>query len=227
MTSGSVWAPAAGRARLLQEKGTDANTQEIMITSYAQADSPGRTPPRAAPGPVPPLRMPPRLPPGVVPVPPGPGQESVWDYPRPPRLEPEPERVRVVFGGETLADTHRALRLLETAHPPTYYVPLEDVCAERLRPAGHGSACEWKGRAAYFDVLGADGRVAEAAAWTYPAPRSPYVALRAHVAFYAGPMDACYVGAHRAEPQPGGFYGGWITPRVVGPFKGPPGTWGW
>jgi uncharacterized protein (DUF427 family) len=156
-----------------------------------------------------------------------PPSESVWDYPRPPRVEPTPRRVRVVFGGVTIVDTRRAWRLLETSHPPTYYVPIDDVATGVLRPAGGpGSFCEWKGMASYFDVASGE-RTAPRAAWTYATPSPSYEALRDHVAFYAASMDACYVDDERVTPQPGGFYGGWITSDLVGPFKGAPGTAGW
>jgi uncharacterized protein (DUF427 family) len=157
---------------------------------------------------------------------PGPGQESVWDYPRPPRLEPTPRRIRVVFGGVTIVDSTRALRVLETSHPPSYYVPLDDIVREHLEATAGSSYCEWKGDASYFDVIH-DGRRARKAAWTYRRPAAPYKALRDHVAFYAEPMDACYVDDEQVVPQPGNFYGGWVTSAVVGPFKGAPGTAGW
>ena len=157
---------------------------------------------------------------------PGPGQESVWDYPRPPRLERVPERIRIQFAGEGLAATAAAWRVLETSHPPTYYLPPGDVASGALRPAGGGSVCEWKGRAAYHDVV-LGGRRAERAGWSYPEPTRDFAAIAGHVAFYASPMDACFVGNEKAEPQPGGFYGGWMTRRIVGPVKGGPGSWGW
>jgi len=160
------------------------------------------------------------------PDPAGPGQESVWDYPRPPRLEPVPERLRVVFDGITLADTVRGWRVLETSHPPSYYLPPDDILPGALAPAGGGSLCEWKGRALYYDVVG-PGRRGERAAWAYPRPTGAFAPLAGHVAFYAGAMEACFVGDERVTPQPGGFYGGWITRKVVGPFKGEPGTMGW
>jgi uncharacterized protein (DUF427 family) len=159
-------------------------------------------------------------------TPPAEGQESVWDYPRPPRLEPVGATVRVVFGGEEIAHSERALRILETSHPPTVYVPPEDLAPGCVVPAAGTSFCEWKGEAVYLDVI-AGGRRAERAAWCYPDPTPAYAALRDHVAFYPAPMDACWIGEDRVTPQPGGFYGGWVTPRVVGPFKGAPGTWGW
>lgn len=157
---------------------------------------------------------------------PGPGQESVWDYPRPPRLEPTSERVRVEFNGMVIAETTRALRVLETSHPPVYYIPPEDVRMEYLRPARGQSFCEWKGAARYYSVQVGE-RVAESAGWYYPQPSGAYAALRDAIAFYPGKMDACYVEGERVQPQPGNFYGGWITRDVVGPFKGEPGTMGW
>jgi uncharacterized protein (DUF427 family) len=158
-------------------------------------------------------------------VEPGPGQESVWDYPRPPRVERVAERVTVEFAGEVVVDTTEAVRVLETSHPPVYYVPRSAVRAE-LSPAPGASWCEFKGRARYLD-LRVGGRVASAAVWTYPEPSPGYEALRDHVAVYPGRMDRCTVGGETVVPQEGGFYGGWITSKVVGPFKGAPGTLGW
>ncbi len=159
-------------------------------------------------------------------VPPGPGQESAWDYPRPPRLESIDRHLRVVFNGVTVAETRRGWRVLETSHPPVYYFPPDDVAREHLRDAAGSSFCEWKGGARYYDVVVGD-RIAPRAAWYYPDPTPGFAALRGAVAFYCAPMDSCWVDGERAEPQPGGFYGGWVTSDVVGPFKGAPGTWGW
>lgn len=159
-------------------------------------------------------------------VEPGPGQESVWDYPRPPRLEPAARRLRVVLGGVVVAETHRGIRVLETSHPPVYYFPPEDVLPGALHEGRGSSLCEWKGLARYWDVEGG-GVLRPRAAWSYPAPLPEYEALRDHVAFYPAAMDECTVDGERALPQPGGFYGGWITSRVVGPFKGEPGSEGW
>lgn len=153
-----------------------------------------------------------------IPLPIDPGQESVWDYPRPPRLEPVPERLRVIFDGMTIADTVRGWRVLETSHPPTYYLPPGDIHPGALAQAGSGSFCEWKGRAAYFDVVGSQRR-AERGAWAYPLPTEPFAGLADHVAFYAGSMDAFFVGEERVTPQPGGLDGGWVTRRIVGPFQ--------
>ena len=165
-----------------------------------------------------------------VPVPPGPGQESVWDYPRPPRVEVSPETVEVWLGGVRVAASTRTLRVLETSHPPTYYLPVEDVSPGSLRPVAGSTWCEFKGEAAYFDVVGGEpGAVAVAAraAWTYPRPSRGFEALLGHVAVMPGAVDRCTVDGEVVVPQAGGFYGGWITGRVVGPFKGEPGSWGW
>ena len=153
--------------------------------------------------------------------------ESVWDYPRPPRVEAVSKRITVVLGGVTVADSTRVHRVLETSHPPVYYVPPDDVLDGALAPAGGRTTfCEWKGTASYFDVV-AGGRRAERAAWTYRNPTGGFEAIRDAVAFYAGRLDGCFVDDERVVPQPGGFYGGWITSDVVGPFKGEPGTAAW
>jgi uncharacterized protein (DUF427 family) len=157
---------------------------------------------------------------------PGPNQESVWDYPRPPALEPADRPVRVVFNETTIADTTDALRVLETSHPPVYYLPPADIDMQYLERTSRTTMCEFKGRAAYFTVT-VDGRSAPQAAWGYPNPVERYAALADHLAFYASKMDACYVGDEQARHQEGDFYGGWITDDVVGPFKGGPGTMGW
>jgi uncharacterized protein (DUF427 family) len=156
----------------------------------------------------------------------GPGQESVWDYPRPPRLEPARRRLRVVLAGTVIAETGRGWRVLETSHPPNYYFPAADVAPDALARADGSSWCEFKGRAHYFTVRAGD-RIAPDAAWGYDDPSPGYGALAGAVAFYAGRVDAAYVDDERVVPQPGGFYGGWITGDVVGPFKGAPGTLGW
>jgi uncharacterized protein (DUF427 family) len=156
----------------------------------------------------------------------GPGQESVWDYPRPPRLEATNKHITIRFGGKTIVDTTRAYRVLETSHPPAYYVPREDVAEDALRPAQGQSFCEWKGRAAYFDIVVGD-KVAEGAAWTYPEASGVFAPIKGYLSFYPRPMDQCTVDGDVVTPQPGGFYGGWITKDIVGPFKGSPGTMGW
>lgn len=157
---------------------------------------------------------------------PGPGQESVWDYPRPPAIERCGRRIRIVFAGVTIVDTCESYRVLETSHPPVFYVPLSPQLAEHLTPAGGGSFCEWKGGASYFD-LRVGQQVAEQAAWGYPRPSRRFAAIAGCVAFYPGRVDACYVDDQLVTPQPGGFYGGWITDDIVGPFKGGPGSMGW
>jgi uncharacterized protein (DUF427 family) len=154
------------------------------------------------------------------------GQESVWDYPRPPRLEDCSKHIRVIFNGVTIAETNRAKRVLETSHPPTYYIPPEDVKMEFLRAIPRTSWCEWKGKARYYDVTVGE-KSTSAAAWTYPDPVPEFASLRNYLAFYPGQMDACYVAGEQVQAQVGDFYGGWITSDIVGPFKGAPGTWGW
>lgn len=158
---------------------------------------------------------------------PGPGQESVWDYPRPPRVEPVPERLRVIVDGEVIADTTRGYRVLETAGAPVYYLPVEDVARERLVPSPRRTTCEWKGQADYHAYVGPDGRRIDDVAWSYADPNPGYEAIRGHLAFYAGRVDEAWVDDERATPQPGGFYGGWVTSRIVGPIKGGPGSFGW
>jgi len=167
-----------------------------------------------------------RVPLGVTPLPAAPGQESVWDYPRPPRLERSAAHVVVVLGGVTIVATRRAVRVLETSHPPAYYLPLADALGGAFRPAAGTSWCEWKGQAHYLDVVGGD-RVVPAAAWGYRSPTPAYAALVDHVAVYPGKMDRCTVDGEVVRPQEGGFYGGWVTDAVVGPFKGGPGSAGW
>jgi uncharacterized protein (DUF427 family) len=156
----------------------------------------------------------------------GPGQESVWDYPRPPSAEVTDRHVVVEVGGRPVADTRRAVRVCETSHPPVYYVPRDDVAVGVLERARGGSWCEWKGAATYWDVV-VDGRRTEQAAWSYEDPSPGFEHLRAAVAFYPGRVDRALVDGEPARSQAGGFYGGWITDDVVGPFKGEPGTLGW
>lgn len=154
------------------------------------------------------------------------GQESVWDYPRPPRLEPISKHIRIVFNSEIIIDTNKALRMLETSHPPTYYLPMSDAHQEYLLASGRSSFCEFKGRAHYYDVKVGD-KIIKNAAWYYPDPSPKYPNLQGHIAFYAGSMDGCYVDNEKVLPQEGGFYGGWITQDLAGPFKGCEGSWGW
>lgn len=155
------------------------------------------------------------------------GQESVWRYPRPPLLEPERRPVRIEFAGRVLAQTNAAMRVLETSHPPVYFLPRDSFDPDMLELRSGGSYCEWKGEAAYLDIVSPDGRRAEGAAFCYPEPTPRFESIAGYLSVYAGPMDACWVGDDRVQPQPGGFYSGWITPWVVGPFKGIPGSQGW
>jgi uncharacterized protein (DUF427 family) len=157
---------------------------------------------------------------------PGPGQESVWDYPRPPRLEDSSKQLRIIFNDVVIADTQRAKRVLETSHPPVYYIPPEDIKMEYLTPSTRNSWCEWKGQAAYYNVSVGDKRV-DNAAWYYRRPDPSFGSLKRYVAFYPSLMDACYVDGERVQAQAGDFYGGWITSDIVGPFKGAPGTSWW
>jgi uncharacterized protein (DUF427 family) len=153
--------------------------------------------------------------------------ESVWDYPRPPRLEPAPQRLRILHRGITLADTVAALRILETSHPPVYYIPYKDVAADRLRPsASRQSLCEFKGLASYGDLV-LEGSTIRDVGWSYARPVARYAQMAGHLAFYASKVDECWVGEERVAPQTGDFYGGWITKNLRGPFKGAPGTLGW
>lgn len=153
-------------------------------------------------------------------------RESVWDYPRPPRVERCDRQVRVELGGAVIAESDRALRVLETSSPPTIYIPREHVRPERLRPAKGTTVCEWKGTASYFDAISGD-RVRPRAAWTYPDPKPGFEGIRDHIAFYPGRVDAAFLDDELVTPQAGNFYGGWITAEIEGPFKGDPGTEGW
>ena len=152
--------------------------------------------------------------------------ENVWSYPRPPRIEPVHRPLRIVFAGRTIATTEAAYRVLETSHPPVYYLPRAAFTDCILDAAEGQSFCEWKGVARYWTIR-VDDRTAERVAWSYPDPEPAYAAIRDHLAVYAGSMDACYVGTEQVTPQPGGFYGGWITSDLEGPFKGGPGSAGW
>jgi uncharacterized protein (DUF427 family) len=154
------------------------------------------------------------------------GEESVWNFPRPPRLESDPRRVNVRLDGLLLADSARCIRVLETASPPTWYLPPEDVRTDLLAPASGTSHCEWKGTARYWSVIHPDGRVVARAAWSYPNPLEAFVPIRGWLAFKAGPLE-CSVGGRPVRPQGGGIYGGWITEGLRGPFKGDPGAGAW
>jgi uncharacterized protein (DUF427 family) len=160
------------------------------------------------------------------PIPPQPGQESVWDYPRPPRLEPVSKHIQIIFNAEVIADTQRAMRVLETSHPPVYYIPPEDIQQQYLIASPRTTFCEWKGQGNYYTVSVGEKQAPEVA-WYYPNPTPAFAAIANYVAFYAAPMDACYVDGEKVTPQPGNFYGGWITQEIVGPFKGEEGSWGW
>ncbi len=152
--------------------------------------------------------------------------ENVRDYPRPPALEPARDPIRIVFGGQVIAETDTAWRVLETFHAPTYYLPPDAFAAGVLEPAAGRSLCEWKGQASYFDVV-AGGRRAERAAWTYRTPTPAFAAIADHIAVYAEPMDACFVAGEQVIAQPGNFYGGWTTSWITGPIKGALGTTHW
>jgi uncharacterized protein (DUF427 family) len=157
---------------------------------------------------------------------PGPGQESVWDYPRPPALERTASRLRVEVGGRTIADTTRGWRVLETSQPPAYYFPPSAVDRDVLVPSAHRTFCEWKGQARYWTAA-VDGREIADIAWEYTAPLERFAPIAGHLAFYPQRADACFVDDERVAPNEGSFYGGWITANIVGPFKGGPGTAGW
>lgn len=160
------------------------------------------------------------------PDPVGPGQESVWSYPRPAVAEYSAAHVLIEHDGRNIADTHASVRTLETSHPPTYYIPPGDLAPNVLRRAEGSSFCEWKGSAVYWDVVIGD-IVIRRVGWSYPDPTRAFVMLRDHVAFYAAPFDRCSIDGETVVPQPGDFYGGWITANLAGPFKGVPGSMGW
>lgn len=160
-----------------------------------------------------------------IPVPPGPGQESVWEYPRPPRLELSDRHIQVRYQEYEIADSTRAYRVLETSHPPTYYIPKSDIELTLLRPAAGSTLCEWKGQASYFDLVYSTGIIVSAA-WTYLNPTPAFEQIAGYLAFYPKKL-ACYLDGERVRAQPGGFYGGWITSEIVGPFKGEAGTRFW
>lgn len=160
------------------------------------------------------------------PDPVGPGQESVWAYPRPPRLEASSEHVEIWLGDVLIAITDASFRVLETSHPPTYYLPWQAFATGSLVPAAGVSMCEWKGAASYLDVLGGGVRAARSG-WTYPNPTPPFAALTDHIAVYPAAMQRCTVDGEVVQAQPGTFYGGWVTSKVIGPFKGVPGSTGW
>ncbi|XWK90149.1 MAG: DUF427 domain-containing protein [Phormidium sp.] len=160
------------------------------------------------------------------PIPPKPGQESVWDYPRPARLEDTNKHLKVICNGIVLAETNNGKRVLETSHPPAYYFPPEDIKLEHLIATPKKGLCEWKGYWQYYDVSIGDKYINQAA-WTYFQSTPGFESIQGYYGFNASLMDACYVNDELVTPQPGDFYGGWITADIVGPFKGGPGTWGW
>jgi uncharacterized protein (DUF427 family) len=151
------------------------------------------------------------------PIEPNPSQESVWNYPRPPRVEPSSRRVRVMVGDEVIADSVRSVRVLETGHPPVWYIPPDDVRMELLDNSTTSTLCEWKGAASYWTLRAAD-RTVEDVAWSYEEPIPAFDALRGYLAFYPSRVDACYVDDEQVTPEPAGYYGGWITSEIIGPF---------
>jgi uncharacterized protein (DUF427 family) len=157
---------------------------------------------------------------------PKPGQESVWDYPRPAIAEIVSSHLKIIHCGTTIAETRRGVRTLETSHPPSYYFPREDIDMALFSASAHSSFCEWKGEACYFGVTVA-GETFPAVAWSYPNPTATFLMLKRHIAFYAAPFDGCFVDGEQVVPQPGGFYGGWITSSLAGPFKGISGSRFW
>lgn len=160
------------------------------------------------------------------PDPTGPAQRSVWSFPRPAIARPTHAHIRIEHRGLVIADTRAAVETLETSHPPSYYIPRGDIAPDVLRRAEGSSFCEWKGAATYWDVVVGEV-VLPGVGWSYADPTPTFAALRDHVAFYAGPFDHCGVDGETVTPQPGGFYGGWITSGVTGPFKGVPGSRWW
>jgi len=153
-------------------------------------------------------------------------RESVWDYPRPPKVEPTTKRIHVQFAEEVVADTHRALRVLETSHPPVYYIPRADIREDLLLPGSRHTFCEFKGLTSYWTLRVRD-KLSVNASWSYESPSPGYEAIRGHLAFYVARVDACFVDDERVQAQPGEFYGGWVTSDIIGPFKGEPGSETW
>jgi uncharacterized protein (DUF427 family) len=161
-----------------------------------------------------------------VPIPPSPGQESVWDYPRPAIWEDCQNHLKVIFNDVIIAETTRAKRVLETSHPPAYYIPREDIKLDYLIETSRQTWCEWKGWCVYYDLKVGD-RLTSCAAWRYFKPSPNFLPIQESYSFYASLMDACYVDGEQVQAQAGDFYGGWITNKIVGPFKGGKGTMGW
>lgn len=163
----------------------------------------------------------------IKPIKPQPGQESVWDYPRPPKLEAVTKHLRVVHQGIQFLDSNQSYRVLETSHPPVYYIPPTDIKMEYFRLVkGRSSFCEFKGMAVYYDLVMGDVIIPQIG-WSYPNPSPRFASIKDYIALYASKVDACYVNDEQVQSQQGDFYGGWITQDIVGPFKGGPGTWGW
>ena len=157
---------------------------------------------------------------------PGPGQESVWDYPRPPAVIPCDWKIKIVTRGVVIAETQRSIRVLETSHPPVYYLPPDSIRMDLVVTSNHGSFCEWKGYATYHTLV-IDGHEVPNVAWSYTSPTQRFESLAGYLAFYPSKVDQCFVDGEQVQAQAGDFYGGWITNRIVGPFKGGPGTMGW
>ncbi|NES20567.1 MAG: DUF427 domain-containing protein [Symploca sp. SIO3E6] len=161
-----------------------------------------------------------------IPIPPKPGQESVWDYPRPAKWEDINKQIKVIFNDVVLAQTQRAKRVLETSHPPSYYIPAEDIKLEYLTETSRKTFCEWKGWCLHYKVSVGQKQV-NYGAWRYFKPSPNFVSIQEYYSFYPRLMDACYVDDELVIPQAGNIYAGWITSDIVGPFKGEPGTMGW
>ena len=154
--------------------------------------------------------------------------ENVKDYPRPPAIEKTSKHLKVMLGDVSIADSTNAYRVLETYHPPTYYIPPEDVRMDLIqRSSGGRTTCEWKGQATYFDVIPKNGKEpVQRRVWSYEHPTKQFSEIAGYLCFYASPFE-CFVDGEKVEAQPGDFYGGWKTSDVIGPIKGGPGTWGW
>ena len=161
-----------------------------------------------------------------IPIPPKPGQESVWDYPSPARWGNSNKQIKIICNGIILASSNQAKRVIETSHPPTYYIPSQDIQMQYLVATSKKSWCEWKGKSSYYDISIGEKYI-PSAAWSYCEPTLEFSHLKDHYSFYAGLMDHCYIDGELVIPQPGNFYGGWITSDIVGPFKGESGTFGW
>ncbi len=160
------------------------------------------------------------------PIKPKKGQESVWDYPRPPRLESFSKNIKIYLNEALIADTFNSYRVLETSHPPVYYIPLKNINQKFLIKSESSTFCEWKGKGSYYH-LKVNDKIVQDAAWFYTDPKKEFEAIKNHLAFYAHKMNKCLVNGEEVIPQPGNFYGGWITKDIVGPFKGIDGSWGW